>query len=126
MYHSILVPLDGSKRAESILPHIEELARRFKAKIILLGVVAPFVIGHEAIYPIFDEGRYRQQIKKMTAYLATQKEALHEKGIEAQIRVGHRHVVTEIIDTAQREEVDLIAMTSHGRTGPYPKFFMVV
>ena len=39
MYHKILVPLDGSKRAEKILPHVEELARRYNAKVILLQVV---------------------------------------------------------------------------------------
>ena len=39
MYHKILVPLDGSKRAEKILPHVEELARRYKAKVIFLQVV---------------------------------------------------------------------------------------
>ena len=38
MYHKILVPLDGSKRAEKILPHVEELARRYKAKVIFLQV----------------------------------------------------------------------------------------
>lgn len=117
MYHSILVPLDGSKRAETILPHIEEMAQRFKARVILLGVVAPFVIGHEAIYPIFDEENYRRQIEEMRDYLTARKKTLQEKGIEAQIKVGHRYVVSEIIDTADRENVDLIAMTSHGRSG---------
>jgi nucleotide-binding universal stress UspA family protein len=32
MYKTILVPLDGSKRAEAILPHVEELARRLVPK----------------------------------------------------------------------------------------------
>lgn len=117
MYRSILVPLDGSKRAETILPHVEEMAQRFKAKIILLGVVSPFIIGHEAIYPIFDEETYEQQIKQMKAYLTAHKGKLHERGIEAQINVGYKYIVDEIIDTAERENVDLIAMTSHGRTG---------
>ena len=39
MYRKILVPLDGSKRAEKILPHVEELARRYKAKVIFLQVI---------------------------------------------------------------------------------------
>ena len=39
MYHKILVPLDGSKRAEKILPHVEELALRFKAKVVFLNVI---------------------------------------------------------------------------------------
>jgi nucleotide-binding universal stress UspA family protein len=34
MYKSILVPLDGSKRAERILPHVEKLAQRFEAEVI--------------------------------------------------------------------------------------------
>ena len=61
MYKTILVPLDGSQRAEAVLPHVESLAQRNKAKVIFLEVVAPFVVGHEAIYPIFDMGHnYRQ------------------------------------------------------------------
>ena len=42
MYNTILVPLDGSKRAEAILPHVEELAQRCDAKVIFLHVVEPF------------------------------------------------------------------------------------
>lgn len=117
MYRSILVPLDGSKRAEMILPHIEEMAQRFKAKVILLCVVSPLVIGHEAIYPIFDEENYKQQIEQMKAYLTARKEELQAKGVEVQVRVGYRYIVDEIIDTAEQENVDLVAMTSHGRTG---------
>jgi len=117
MYRSILVPLDGSKRAETILPHIEEMAQRFKAKVILLGVVSPLVMGHEAIYPIFDEENYKQQIEQMKAYLTARKEELQAKGVEAQVHMGYRYIVDEIIDTAEQENVDLIAMTSHGRTG---------
>lgn len=36
MYTRILVPLDGSERAEKILPHVEELARLFSAEVIFL------------------------------------------------------------------------------------------
>lgn len=39
MYSKILVPLDGSKRAEAILPHVRELARRYDAQVIFLRVV---------------------------------------------------------------------------------------
>ena len=39
MYNSILVPLDGSKRAEAILPHVENLAGRYGATVIFLRVV---------------------------------------------------------------------------------------
>ncbi len=39
MYHTILVPLDESKRAEAILPHAEELAQHDNAQVIFLRVV---------------------------------------------------------------------------------------
>jgi nucleotide-binding universal stress UspA family protein len=39
MYNKILVPLDGSKRAEAILPHVEQLALGYQAKVILLQVI---------------------------------------------------------------------------------------
>ena len=41
MYQTVLVPLDGSPRAESILPHVENLAIQFKSKVIFLQVVEP-------------------------------------------------------------------------------------
>ena len=39
MYQVVLVPLDGSKRAEAILPHVEELAGRHQAQVVLLQVI---------------------------------------------------------------------------------------
>ena len=41
MYNIILTPLDGSKRSESILPHVEEMARKFNSKVFLLRVEEP-------------------------------------------------------------------------------------
>jgi nucleotide-binding universal stress UspA family protein len=41
MYNTILVPLDGSERAEAILPHVEALAQRCSAKVIFIQVAEP-------------------------------------------------------------------------------------
>ena len=41
MYKTILVPLDGSKRAEAILPHVKNLSLCFNAKVIFFIVVEP-------------------------------------------------------------------------------------
>ncbi len=41
MYKTILVPLDGSKRAEAILPFVESLAECYRAEVILLPVIEP-------------------------------------------------------------------------------------
>jgi nucleotide-binding universal stress UspA family protein len=45
MYHTILVPLDGSQRAEKILPHVEAMAQKFEAQLILAQVVELTNIG---------------------------------------------------------------------------------
>jgi nucleotide-binding universal stress UspA family protein len=47
MYKKILVPLDGSKRAEAILPHVKNLALCFKAKVIFFIVIEPLNSTHK-------------------------------------------------------------------------------
>ena len=50
MYKKILVPLDGSKRAEAILPHVKNLALCFKAKAIFFIVIEPgHLLEHDEI-----------------------------------------------------------------------------
>ncbi|MCB0154052.1 MAG: universal stress protein [Anaerolineae bacterium] len=119
MYHKILVPLDGSPRAEAILPHVESLAHTYGAQIILLGVVEPLYIAHESIYrnPLFDQQNIEQLTAGVEEYLQTMQTRLRQQGIETKRIVTHQYVVNSILNTAQAEEVDLIAMTSHGRTG---------
>ena len=41
MYHTILVPLDGTRQAEAILPQVEELARSHEARVVFLRVLLP-------------------------------------------------------------------------------------
>ena len=119
MYRSILVPLDGSKLAEAILPHVEELAHHYESKVIFLGVVEPepIIIAPEPVYTSFDDDSYRERIRQVESYLTARQGEFQEKGIKATIHVGHGPVVEGIIDVAESEDVDLIAMASHGRTG---------
>ena len=118
MYKTILVPLDGSKRAERILPHAENLAQSLNARVIFLQVI---VYPNIAAYHETEILLYRQdmdQMKKQAVdYLTVQKEKFRAKGIEAKICVVNGSVVREIIDCSEREEVDLVAMASHGRSG---------
>jgi nucleotide-binding universal stress UspA family protein len=118
MYKTILVPLDGSKRAEVILPHVEELTRRFQAKVILLQVLeAPWVAaGPEGTYFEY-QANLDQREKKARDYLDALQSAFREKGIEVEIQLDSAPVVDAIIKTADDREADLIAMASHGRSG---------
>jgi len=119
MYKSILVPLDGSTPAEAILPHVEELAKQYGAKIILLNVVEPepAIIAREPFYTTLDPEMYQQRIKEMKAYLQKQAKKFRGHALITHIQISEGPTVEEIIHTAKREKVDLIAMASHGRTG---------
>jgi nucleotide-binding universal stress UspA family protein len=119
MYHTILVPLDGSKRAEAILPHVEDLAQRYNATVILLQVIepVPIVPSLEGAWPALDPLELEQPAREAEAYLTAIRGEFREKGIQARTHVAHGTVVETIINVAGREGAHLIAMASHGRSG---------
>jgi nucleotide-binding universal stress UspA family protein len=118
MYHKILVPLDGSKRAEKILPHVEELALRYKAKIIFLQVIENKIAPTtEGAFIYFTDQEFEQAKKQAETHLAGIQGEFREKNIECQKRVTFGPVVEGIISMAAKEGVDLIALASHGRGG---------
>jgi nucleotide-binding universal stress UspA family protein len=118
MYKKILVPLDGSPRAEAILPHAERLARCTGAEIILLRVFkVDFThvdyYGHD---PEFYDTLRENCILDAAAYLARVQESAFE-GLKTTPFIEEGYVVDMIWSVAARENVDLIAMSSHGRSG---------
>ena len=124
MYQTILVPLDGSKRAERILKHVEELARRFNSRVIFLQVVtAPNLVGYDESGILLYNHHLEQLAKEVESYLNSLKGEFREKGIEAKTCVVGGQVVGQIIDCALEENADLVAMSSHGRTGLARAFY---
>ena len=118
MYHKILVPLDGSKRAEKILPHVEELAKRYKAKVIFLQVVEyKTVTTTEGAFINLTDQEFDQAKKQAETHLKGIQGEFRGKNIESQTRVTLGPVVEGIINMAVQEGVDLIALASHGRGG---------
>jgi nucleotide-binding universal stress UspA family protein len=124
MYNTILVPVDGSKRAEKILAHVEDLAKRYGATTVFLQVIgpAPLTMGLETSFVILQE-EFDRQVKRAKAYLAGLKRAFREKGIEARTCIDQGPVVNAILDAAEREGADLIALASHGRSGLSQVFY---
>jgi nucleotide-binding universal stress UspA family protein len=126
MFRKILVPLDGSKRAETILPHVEDLSRGYdKLQVILLQVVEPVpatIYMSDPVPPVMDPKVIDQVYKNARNYLERLQSRLRKKGIQAHVHVSMGPVVGTIVDLAVREKVDLIALASHGRSG-LPAFF---
>ena len=125
MYDRILIPLDGSERAERILPHAIEMAQRFGATLMLLQVVDPFAVAtwSEEFTPHTLGEKTNYLIDAADSYLVGLQSELCKKGVEARAYVETGSVVRTILDVAAREEANLIAMTSHGRTGLAQVFY---
>jgi nucleotide-binding universal stress UspA family protein len=124
MYEKILVPLDGSVRTEVVLRHVEELAQRFAARVILLRVVdrmAP-IGAVEPAYADLRQQEMEQAAHDARAYLAPLQGQLREKGVDVHISVAYGRIVDAILQTAESMDVDLITVASHGRSG-MPRVF---
>jgi nucleotide-binding universal stress UspA family protein len=119
MYEKILVPLDGSKRAEMIRPHVRELASRFKATVILIKVIdynTAYYVKGKSSNSTWEEV-IKAKLKRNKLYLDGVAAKLKDKGISCETLVAQGPVVEKIIEAANKENVDLIAMTSHGYGG---------
>jgi nucleotide-binding universal stress UspA family protein len=118
MYEKILVPLDGSKRAEMIRPHVRELAGRFQATVILLMVIEhTYTNGIGETLISIGEKVFETKLKESESYLDAVASKLRNRGIVCKTLVDHGPVVEKIIEVANSEDADLIAMTSHGYGG---------
>ena len=119
MYRRILVPLDGSRRAESILPYVEELARVHGSTVIFLQVIEPAA----AMLTAYDMATYidtdltESWTKDAEASLESLQNEFPQKKLRARFRVEQGPIVRTIIEIARMEDAKLIAMASHGRTG---------
>jgi nucleotide-binding universal stress UspA family protein len=126
MYKKILVPLDGSDRAEAILPHVEELAKRFDSQVIFVRVVEGdyFVPGYQEVVDISGyEQEYARRKKEVETYLEEINRRFTAKEIDTKTVISYDSVVQSILATAESEEVDLIAVASHGRSGLARAFY---
>ena len=118
MYKKILVPLDGSKRAEKILPHVEDLAVHYKAKVIFLRAMEQiFAVGVEGSFIQYSEKEFDTRLKQAESYLKGITEKFLKININTQTVVATGPAVERIIHTADKENADIIAMASHGGGG---------
>lgn len=117
MYKRVLVTLDGSALAEAILPFITEIAGPLDMEVVLLRVVQPIppqiVDGSHQVVLDDVEGR----LTEAGEYLHPLAAELRARGVRAHTEVRRGDPVTEITEAARLVGADLIAMTTHGRSG---------
>jgi len=120
-FKSIVVPLDGSELAESVLPAVMELAKRMNLKVVLIrSYVVPAAVyaGADDYYiPNYDE--LKAEIRdEASAYLEAKVNELKGKGFDKVSSVLlDGPAAEEIIGFARRTPDNLVAMCTHGRSG---------
>lgn len=120
MYNTILIPLDGSRRAEAILPHVEQIARWSNAGLVFMRVLEPNPIivdpyDPQPVFPLHEE--MEKQAAEVDTYLAGIAGEMRAKGITVERKVVRGPIVESILNVADDVNADLIAMASHGRSG---------
>ncbi len=123
---TILVPLDGSELAESVLPHVETLAKHHDAQlmdVVLLRVCERAIIpvDYAEGIPIGWDRQLEKEIsrcKQVSAqYLAGVEKRLRDIGLSVKSVVLEGKPAEEIVDYATKNPFNLIAMATHGRSG---------
>ena len=120
-----MVPLDGSKLAECVLPHVEELAVGGMGEKVILVSVTERIQGYRAVsdysQPLGERlvpeavGKKERQAQR---YLDRIAKGLEAKGIKVQTEVLLGNPAEELAFYAENKGCDLIVMASHGRSGP--------
>ena len=119
MFKRIIVPLDGSNRAEQAIPVAARIARASQGSIILLQVVTvPFEIGSQVV-PLsgFSSTTLENDMNTATHYLAAIARRDELDGIGLKMKVLAGSAAQKIQDVVEDEQADLIVMCSHGDTG---------
>jgi nucleotide-binding universal stress UspA family protein len=119
VYRTILVPLDGSSLAEQALEEVQALAARLSATLLLVSVIPPLerweMVAAESV-PFWVENAEEEQTESVTRYLQVVAERLRAKGLKVQQEVAHGEPAEQILRRSE-PGADLIAISSHGRSG---------
>jgi nucleotide-binding universal stress UspA family protein len=117
---SILLPTDFSQCAESALPYAASLARQMNARLVCLHVVETAMppVGYAAVaepLPVVDiGGQLEESATRELPKLGAREECA---GLDVEEVLVHGDAAGEIVRVAREREIDLIVISSHGRTG---------
>ena len=117
---TILLPTDFSGCANFALPYAAAIARAAKAKVICIYVVEPIVpaVGYTGLaepMPIADISEQLEDSAERELPEVMHCDDLH--GLDVEEVIAHGDAAAEIVRVADERSVDLIVISSHGRTG---------
>ena len=120
MYEIILVPLDGSPLSESILPYAQSLAKALNSELVLLHVIVSpvdeFVDSNKT--PLVPKASLDTEVRReATRYMKDLCVKLEKEGLRATYLIREGTVTEKILEDAGIMQADLIAMSTHGRSG---------
>ncbi|HLJ67117.1 MAG TPA: universal stress protein [Chloroflexota bacterium] len=123
-YARIVVALDGTSDAEEVLPHVLQIAQRFSSHLICVCALVPIggVImaetGFGGGFGLAELMESQAEIRyERTAYLADLHQRLSRTGIQVTCEEPESQAAEAVVEAARRHHADLIAMTTHGRSG---------
>jgi len=122
-YRRIMVPLDGSARAESVLPIAIRLTIAHQAELLIAHVPpSPELtrVGPLTAEDLELEQRFiARNVRVARGYLDQIRARLSEAGVEARISISRSgDARTRLARLVRREDVDLTILSAHGRRGP--------
>jgi len=119
MYKKILAPLDGSGFSECSLEHVRTVAIGCQVpEVVLLMVVEPIkTIAYAETSGDWVAEKEKHNQAEAEKYLSELAENLEGEGVVVQAAVVHGNPAEEILDYAKNNQVGLIVMSTHGRSG---------
>ncbi|MDD2902422.1 MAG: universal stress protein [Syntrophales bacterium] len=113
MFKKILVPLDGSDLAAKILPYVVDLAKLHDSQVTLLYV---YYAGESETFPDWIEKALETEKTRCELLLARAAEDLESQGLKGvKVECLEGSPAREIINFAKENDMDLIAMSTHGK-----------
>ncbi len=129
MFKRLLVPLDGSRFASRALRYAAEVAQRFGAEVILIQVIKPATSVIDAGAPVGISPAAsgiavqaaleadKRNAARARRYLSRKIRAMRSRPIQSSYHVLMGDTARSIIEFSEKEDVDLVVMTTHGKSG---------
>jgi nucleotide-binding universal stress UspA family protein len=110
MYRKILVALENSHADRSLLPHVEELAKRLGSELLFLHVADGWAARNFEQLKLAES----EEMKADRTYLENIASHFKDRGVHVSVQLALGDPPKEIVKMAEVEHCDLIAMATHG------------